>query len=58
MYFEASGRHNPQTNKFDWYYRLVESYRNQLGEVRQRNILLVGFMSEFSGEQIDQIQQV
>ena len=57
MYFKASGRRNPDTNKSDWYYRLVESYRNQLGEVRQRNILSVGFMSEFSDEQIDQIQQ-
>jgi uncharacterized protein (DUF488 family) len=34
----------------------VESYRNVLDEVRQRTVLSVGFMSEFNGDQIDQIE--
>jgi len=56
MYFRATYRHNSKTGKSDWYYRLVESYRNVLDEVRQRTVLTVGFMSEFSGDQIDMIE--
>ena len=57
MYFKATFRHNPRTGKSDWYYRLVESYRNVLDQVRQRTVLSVGFMEEFTQEQIDQIQK-
>ena len=56
MYFRATYRHNSKTDKSDWYYRLVESYRNVLDEVRQRTVLTVGFMSEFNGDQIDMIE--
>jgi len=57
MYFKATYRYNPKTDKDDWYYRLVESYRNVLDEVCQRTILSVGFMNEFSGDEIDLIQE-
>jgi len=57
MYFKVSGRHNPATEKHDWYYRLVESFRNALGESRQRTVLSVGFIDHLSSEQINQIQQ-
>ncbi|MEI6753060.1 MAG: hypothetical protein WCK78_07815 [Paludibacter sp.] len=53
MYFKATYRHNPKTDKSDWYFRLFESYRNVLDEVRQRTVLSVGFLSDFSGNQID-----
>lgn len=56
MYFRATYRHNSKIDKSDWYYRLVESYRNVLDEVRQRTVLTVGFMSEFNGDQIDMIE--
>ena len=56
MYFKATFRHNPASGKSDWYYRLVESHRNALDAVRQRTVLSVGFMAEFTEEQIDQIQ--
>ena len=56
MFFKATFRHNPVTGKSDWYYRLVESYRNVLDEIRQRTILSVGFLNEFTGDQIDMIQ--
>jgi len=56
MYFKATFRHNPRTGKSDWYYRLVESYRNVLDQVRQRTVLSVGFMDEFTQDPIDQIQ--
>lgn len=55
MYFKSSGRHNPQTGCHDWYYRLVESYRNALGEVRQRTVLSVGFVDYLSADQLNQI---
>jgi hypothetical protein len=44
MYFKASGRVNPATQKYDSYYRLVESYRNAEGRVCHRTILNVGFL--------------
>jgi transposase len=44
MYFKSSGRHNPQTGAFDWYYRLVESYRNTNDRVCHRTILNIGFL--------------
>jgi hypothetical protein len=46
MYFKLSGRTNPSTNKYDSYYRLVESYRNEIGRVCHRTILNVGFLEE------------
>ena len=57
MYFKASFRYNQKTEKTDWYYRLVESYRNALDEVRQRTILSVGFLDELTGDQIDLVQE-
>ncbi|MEI6753616.1 MAG: hypothetical protein WCK78_10650 [Paludibacter sp.] len=57
MYFKATYRHNPNTDKSDWYFRLVESNRNVLDEVRQGTVLSVGFLSDFSGNQIDLIEK-
>lgn len=57
MYFKATYRHNPKTGKSDWYYRLVESYRNVLDEVRQRTVLSVGFLHDFNADQIDLIEK-
>ncbi|MGB4414662.1 MAG: hypothetical protein WBI53_07225 [Paludibacter sp.] len=57
MYFKATYRYNPKTNKSDWYYRLVESYRNVLDEVRQRTVLSVGFLHDFNADQIDLIEK-
>jgi hypothetical protein len=58
MYFKATFRHNPRTGKSDCYYRLVESYRNVLDQVRQRTVLSVGFMDEFTQDQITRFRQV
>ena len=56
MYFKSSGRVNPSTNKYDSYYRLVESYRNGQGRVCHRTILNVGFVdAELSAEQMNHI---
>jgi len=46
VYFKASGRTNPKTQKHEGYYRLVESYRNSTGRVCHRTILNVGFLED------------
>ena len=56
MYFKASGRTNPGTKKYDSYYRLVESYRNETGRICHRTILNVGFLDdELTPEQLNLI---
>lgn len=56
MYFKASGRTNPVTKKYDSYYRLVESYRNETGRICHRTILNVGFLDdELTSEQLNLI---
>ncbi len=56
MYFKASGRTNPVTQKYDSYYRLVESYRNETGRICHRTILNVGFLDdELTPEQLNLI---
>jgi len=52
MFFKTQTRVNPQTGKPSIYYRLVENYRNVLGEVRQRNILSAGFMDDITPEEL------
>jgi hypothetical protein len=44
MFFKTASRIDPQTGRMSIYYRLVENYRNILGDTRQRTILTVGFM--------------
>lgn len=52
MFFKTQTRVNPQTGELSTYYRLVESYRNVLGEVRQRSILPAGFMDDITPEEL------
>jgi hypothetical protein len=58
MYFKVSGRHNPNTNKSGWYYRLVESYRNSEGRVCHRPMLNVGFLEGLTTDQMNLIQKI
>ncbi len=59
MYFKSSGRHNPQSGKHDWYYRLVESYRNSEGRICHRTVLNIGFLKqELSVEQLDAVSRL
>ena len=44
MYFRSSMRHNPKTGELSGYYRLVESYRNQVNRICHRTMLSVGFL--------------
>ncbi|MEO8787258.1 MAG: IS1634 family transposase [Chitinophagaceae bacterium] len=56
LYFKCSIRKNPDTSRYDGYYRLVESYRNLEGRVCHRTLLKVGFLSDYSPEQLNQVQ--
>jgi hypothetical protein len=58
MYFKVSGRHNPNTNKPGWYYRLVESYRNSDGRVCHRPMLNLGFLDGLTTDQMNLIQKI
>lgn len=58
MYFKTSGRVNPANQKYDSYYRLVESYRNAEGRVCHRTILNVGFLNaELTTDQLNLISR-
>ena len=46
MHFMSELRHNPKTQKDEWYYRIKESYRDQAGRPRNRVMLNVGFIAE------------
>lgn len=56
LYFKCSIRKNPDTSRYDGYYRLVESYRNLEGRVCHRTLLNVGFLSDYSPEQLNIVQ--
>lgn len=60
MYFKVSGRHNPHTGKSDWYYRLVDSYRNSDGRVCHRTMLNIGFLGGegLMANQLNLIQKI
>ena len=46
MNFMSQLRYNPKTQKDEWYYRIKESYRDQIGRPRNRIMLNVGFIEE------------
>lgn len=52
MFFRTQSRINPETGKHSIYYRLVENYRDVMGDVRQRTILSVGFMEDVTPEEL------
>ena len=44
MFFKTASRIDPQTREMSIYYRLVENYRNLVGDTRQRTVLTIGRM--------------
>ena len=56
MYFKTASRINPETGKFDIYYRLVESYRNADNRICNRTLVSVGFLPDISDDQLVKIQ--
>ena len=57
MYFKSSHRRNPETGKLEWYYRLVESFRDQNDSIRHRTIVTAGFIDHLSAEELNYIQK-
>ena len=57
MYFKASCRRNPRTEKVESYYRLVESYRDANNYIRHRTIVTAGFIDHFTAEELNFIQK-
>lgn len=57
MYFKASCRRNPQTDKVESYYRLVESYRDANNYIRHRTIVTAGFIDHFTADELIFIQK-
>ena len=55
MHFISEIRYNPATSSDQKYYRLKETFRDQLGKVRSRILLNVGFVSGLGPEDIRDI---
>ena len=51
-------RTNPQTGRYSGYYRLVESYRDQSGDVRHRTMLNAGYLEGLTADQLILIQKI
>lgn len=49
-------RINPKNGELSGYYRLMESYRDIMGEVRKKTILSPGFLDDLSGDELCLIQ--
>lgn len=57
MYFRSSSRYNPETQKSEGYYRIIESYRNEYGRVCHRTLYNAGFI-KFDAEKLITIQRI
>ena len=52
MFFKTDSKIDSQTGVMSIYYRLVESYRDVLGNTRHRTVLSVGRMDGITPEQL------
>ncbi len=57
MYFKSVIRRNPETERYEGYYRLVESYRNVSGRVCHRTLLNIGFLP-YKVEKLNDIRRI
>ena len=57
MFFKASCRRKPQTEKVESYYRLVESYRDANNYIRHKTIVTAGFIDYFTADELIFIQK-
>lgn len=57
MYFRSVIRKNPITQKYEGYYRLIESYRNENDRICHRTLLTIGFI-DYDGEKLSDIQRI
>lgn len=56
MFFRASYRNNPKTQKNEAYFRLVESYRDAFGHIKQKTVLTAGFIDNYTGKELEFVQ--
>lgn len=56
MYFRASYRNNPKSDKSEAYYRLVESYRDAFGHIKQKTVLTAGFIDNYTSSELAFVQ--
>ncbi len=57
MYFKSVIRRNPETGRYEGYYRLVEIYRNVSGRICRRTLLNIGFVP-FEVEKLNAIRRI
>lgn len=57
MYFKSVIRRNPETARYEGYYRLVESYRNVSGRICHRPLLTIGFLP-YEVEKLNDIRRI
>jgi hypothetical protein len=58
MFFKTNIKYNPDTKAHETYYRLVESFRDIYGSVRNRTIVNAGFIDHLSAEKLISIQSI
>ena len=58
MFFKTNIKYNPDTKAHETYYRLVESFRDIYGSVRNRTIINAGFIDHLSAEKLIAIQTI
>ena len=58
MFFKTNIKYNADTQAHETYYRLVESFRDIYGSVRNRTIVNAGFIDHLSAEKLISIQAI
>ena len=56
MFFKSNDKYNHDEKAYQTHWRLVESYRDLDGVVRNRTIVNAGFIDHLSAEKLNSIQ--
>ena len=58
MFFKSNDKYNHEAKAYQTHWRLVESYRDFDGNVRNRTIVNAGFIDHLSAEKLNAIQKI
>jgi hypothetical protein len=58
MFFKSNDKYNHDEKAYQTHWRLVESYRDVDGLVRNRTIVNAGFIDHLSAEKLNAIQKI
>jgi hypothetical protein len=58
MFFKSNDKYNHEAKAYKVHWRLVESYRDVDGIVRNRTIVNAGFIDHLSAEKLNTIQKI